>query len=55
MHARILGLIGILQEKGNMLREPYSKPLGDGIFELRAKVGSDCSRVLYFFIVVEKS
>lgn len=49
MHARIVGLIGVLQEKGNSLREPYSKPLGDGIFELRAKVGSDISRVLYFF------
>ena len=32
-----------------LLREPYSKPLGDGIFELRAKVGTDISRVLYFF------
>ena len=31
------------------MREPYSKPLGDGIFELRAKVGTDISRVLYFF------
>lgn len=34
-----------------MLREPYSKPLEDGIFELRVKVGSDISRVLYFFFV----
>ena len=37
------------KKKGNQLREPYSKPLGDGIFELRAKVGTDISRVLYFF------
>ena len=36
-------------ENGDELREPYSKPLGDGIFELRAKVGTDISRVLYFF------
>ena len=49
MRAKILGLIGVLQEKGNMLREPYSKMLEDGIFELRAKVGSDITRVLYFF------
>ena len=34
-----------------MLREPYSKALDNGIFELRAKVGSDISRVLYFFIL----
>lgn len=41
--------IRLLEEKGNQLREPYSKALKDGIFELRAKVGSDISRVLYFF------
>ena len=41
--------IKLLEEKGTLLREPYSKPLGDGIFELRAKVGTDISRVLYFF------
>lgn len=33
------------------LREPYSKALEDGIFEVRAKVGSDISRVLYFVFV----
>ncbi len=49
MRAKLTGLIAILQEYGNQLREPYSKPLGDGIFELRGKVGSDISRVLYFF------
>ena len=49
MRAKIFGLLGILQEKGNMLREPYSKHLDDGIFELRCKVGNDISRVLYFF------
>lgn len=49
MRAKIVGIIRILQEKGNMLREPYSKHLCDGIFELRGKVGNDISRVLYFF------
>lgn len=49
MRAKMVGIISILQEKGNMLREPYSKHLEDGIFELRGKVGSDISRVLYFF------
>ena len=41
--------IETLQNNGNDLREPYSKYIDDGIFELRAKVGSDISRVLYFF------
>ena len=49
MRAKLAGLVQILQEKGNELREPYSKHLGDGIFELRGKVGNDISRVLYFF------
>ena len=49
MRVKIFGLLKILQEKGNMLREPYSKYLGDGIFELRCIFGSDITRVLYFF------
>ena len=49
MQAKLLGLFDVLEEKGNELREPYSKHLEDGIFELRGKVGSDISRVLYFF------
>lgn len=35
MRAKIYGMIELLQEKGNQLREPYSKHLDDGIFELR--------------------
>ena len=49
--AKMLRTISLLADYGPDLREPCSKPLGDGIFELRAKVGSDISRVLYFFIV----
>ena len=49
MRAKIMGEISLLEEYGNQMREPYTKSLGDGIFELRTKVGSDISRVLYFF------
>ena len=35
--------------KGNLIREPYSKPIVDGIFKLRCKVGNNITRVLYFF------
>lgn len=41
----------LLETFGNELREPHSKPLGDGIYEIRAKVASDITRVLYFFVV----
>ena len=51
MRAKMARTISLLQINGNDLREPFSKSLGDGIFELRAKVGSDISRVLYFFVV----
>lgn len=49
MRSKLLMIMKVLQEKGNELREPYSKHLSDGIFEIRGKVGSDISRVLYFF------
>ena len=51
MRAKMLRTIDLLAVNGVELREPNSKPLDDGIFELRAKVGSDITRVLYFFMV----
>lgn len=51
MKAKLYRLIELLEERGYELREPYSKMLEDGIFELRAKQGSDISRVLYFFVI----
>lgn len=49
LRVKLVGLLDILEEQGNLLREPYSKYLDDGIFEIRCKVGSNISRVLYFF------
>ena len=51
MKAKITRTILMLEINGTELREPYSKHLRDGIFELRVKVGSNISRVLYFFVV----
>ena len=51
MQAKLFMTLEFLEERGPALREPYSKPLGDGIFEVRAKVGTDISRVLYFFVI----
>ena len=51
MWAKMSRTIAMLCANGIALREPYSKPLSDGIFELRAQVGSDISRVLYFFFI----
>ena len=54
MRAKMVREIELLAVNGPELREPYSKAIGDGIFELRAKVGSDISRVLYFFFIGRK-
>lgn len=54
MRAKVARTVDALREFGTDLREPYSKPLSDGIFELRMKVGSNISRVLYFFVVDNK-
>ena len=51
MNAKMVGLMEILEEKGNLLRDPYSSPLEDGIFELRAVQGSNITRALYFFYI----
>ena len=51
MRAKMVGLLELLEEKGNQLREPYSKSIDDGIFEIRCKVGNNITRVLYFFYV----
>lgn len=49
MRAKMVGMLELLEEKGYQLREPYSKCLDEGIFELRCRIGSDTLRVLYFF------
>lgn len=54
MQAKALAAIDILAEYGNRLREPYSKPMGDGLFELRIKFASDITRIFYFFVVDNK-
>ncbi len=49
--AKITSDMEILANAGPALREPRSKELEDGIFELRTKLGSNISRVLYFFVI----
>ena len=41
----------MIEENGPELREPYSSHLDDGIFEVRARVGTNLARVLYFFFI----
>jgi phage-related protein len=51
MRAKALSCIDILAEFGNSLREPYSKAIGKGLFELRIKFAGDITRIFYFFVM----
>lgn len=46
---KILTYIGLLEEKGHLLRRPYAAILRDGIYELRPDFGHLAPRILYFF------
>ena len=54
MRVKLIGMLEIPEEKGNMLREPYSKSLGEGIFKLRCEFENDITRVLYFLFMRER-
>ena len=51
MRAKTVHAIELLRDNGFYLREPYSRAVRDGIFELRVKLGSNITRILYFFYV----
>ena len=52
--AKAIRDLDILLEKGNELREPYSKPIEGGIFELRISASRDEARIFYFFLIENK-
>ena len=49
MRVKATGVIQLLKEKGDRLREPFSKKIDDHIFELRVRHGSDIIRIMYFY------
>lgn len=55
MAAKLVSMMELLEDKGPELRMPYSEHLGDKIFELRCKFGSDITRALYFFTPERRS
>ena len=48
-HAKCLARILELAANGSQMRRPHADYLRDGIYELRATLGKDQYRVLYFF------
>ena len=45
---RIITLVDMLEEHGNLIEMPYSKSLGNGLFELRF-LGEENIRIIYCF------
>lgn len=54
LRAKVLRDIELPAQFGNELREPYTKSLEDGIFELSSIVGKNNSRTLFFFYIDRK-
>lgn len=49
MEAKFFRQAEVLGQYGPELREPATKYLEDGIFELRCQQGNNCSRFLFFY------
>ena len=47
-------LAELLMEFGPNLRMPHSRPMGDGLFELRPRGREGIGRVFYCFVVVRR-
>lgn len=47
MQAKIFKNLELLEIRGNELREPFSKHIEDGIFEIRNKVENDITGILF--------
>lgn len=54
MRTKAIHELMLLREKGNALREPYSKALADGLFELRIQQSGNAARIFYFFFIGSK-
>jgi phage-related protein len=49
LKAKATRALDLLEEYGPQLREPVSKPIKNGIFELRIKQSTNAVRCFYFF------
>ena len=49
MKAKVVANLNLLEEYGNLAREPLSKELENGIYEIRTIEGNNIVRILYFF------
>ena len=50
IQARMLKLLELIEEHGANLGEPHTKPMGDGLFEIRAKAQEGIGRGLFCYL-----
>ena len=50
LRSKMKVVIDMLKVRGRWLRLPHSRNLENGIYELRAQIGTNAARVLYFFV-----
>jgi len=51
MRAKAFKELELLESLGIQIKMPYSRPLQDGLHELRIQAGNDISRIFYFFYI----
>ncbi len=47
--AKMLHIFELIEMAGSQLGEPYTKPLNDGLFEVRAKAKEDIGKSIYCY------
>ena len=55
LRTKMMRTVDLLEMFGPKLRYPESAELDDGIMELRASLGTNAVRILYFFVVSNKA
>ena len=54
IQARMLKLLEMIEEHGANLGAPHTEPMGDGLFEIRAKAKEGIGRSLFCYMKGEK-
>jgi phage-related protein len=54
IQARMLRLLELMQEHGANLGAPHTSPMGDGLFEIRAKAKEGIGRALFCYMKGER-
>ena len=49
METSVIARLDLLSKYGNMLQAPFTKKVGAGLYELRARSGSRLARLIFFY------